>query len=596
MTRITYCVFVIMLCLSGTYSSLNAQTSEKIYRVGLFQDKPLCFQDSDGGLKGIYIDILEHVALQQGWKFKYIYNPSFEKNLENLKAGKIDIMVSIGYSEERAEIFDFTQETVMTNWGEVFVHKDSTLRSIINLADKKVAVMKGNIYYEGSHGLKNTAEQFNLNINFVETTSYEEVMKMIDEQSVDAGLISVLYGDMHKSEYEVEGTPIVFHPIELRFALAKGNPDNASIIKALDSEMRKMVADENSVYYQSQARWLNRTSSTTNYKWLIMGLGIVAGIAVLFVVLSFVLNQQVKKRTVELVKRNLEIEDLNTNLEFKVQARTMEVIQQKEEIEAKRQALETANKHMRDSINYARNIQEAILPKQTKITNYIPEHFVFSLPRDIVSGDFHWFAHDENTGKALLAVADCTGHGVPGAFMSMLGKSSLDYIIHEKAAARPADILTHLQADVYRALENQAKDGMDIAICSFDFKNLLVEFSGAQSALFLVRGGKVTTIKGNKFPIGGSVKHYKAERNYEQHSIALRPDDVLYMSSDGFSDQFGGPENRKYGAKQFRELLERIHHLPMEAQKEAFYEEHKNWKMSQKQIDDILVTGVRVTA
>jgi serine phosphatase RsbU (regulator of sigma subunit)/ABC-type amino acid transport substrate-binding protein len=594
MTKIIYSIILGAVCLIWFFTPIYAQ--EKVYRVGLFQDKPLCFQDNDGGLKGIYIDILEHVALQEGWKLKYVYNPSFEKNLESLKKGNIDIMVSIGYSEERAEIFDFTQETVLTNWGEIFVHRDSTLRSIINLADKKVAVMKGNIYYEGNHGLKSTTEQFNLNIKFIETTSYEEVLKLIDEQKVDAGLISVLYGDMHKTEHEVEGTPIVFHPIELRFALPKGRPDNASIIKALDTEMSKMIEDQSSVYYQSQARWLNRTSSTTDYRWLLTGLAIVAGIAILFVTLSFILNRQVRKRTIELVKRNLEIEDLNTNLEFKVQERTLEVIQQKEEIEAKRQALETVNKHMRDSINYARNIQEAILPKQNKITHHIPEHFVFSLPRDIVSGDFHWFAHDEQSGRALLAVADCTGHGVPGAFMSMLGKSSLDYIVHEKSAYRPADILTHLQADVYRALENQAKDGMDIAVCSFDFKKMIVEFSGAQSSLFLVRGGKVTTIKGNKFPIGGSIKHYKAERNYEQHRIELRVDDVIYMSSDGFSDQFGGPDNRKFGARQFREFLERIHHAPMDVQKELFHSEHLKWRSNQKQIDDILVTGVRVLA
>ncbi len=595
MTKIRTFFLKLLLLLAAWGLNFSVEAQEKVFKVGLFQDKPLCFQDHDGGLKGIYIDILEHVALQQGWKLDYIYDPSFEKNLENLKNGKIDIMVSIGFSEERTKIFDFNKETVLTNWGEVFVHRDSTLRSIINLANKKVAVMKGNIYYEGNHGLKSTAEQFNLDIDFVETTSYEEVLNLIDQQKVDAGLISVLYGDMHKAEHAVEGTPIVFHPIELRFALTKGKPDNDLIIKAIDEELRKMIDDQNSVYYQSQARWLNRTASTTNYKWLLTGLAILASVVGILMALSFVLNQQVKKRTIELVKRNIEIEDLNTNLEFKVQERTTEVIRQKEEIEAKKHELEHINKHMRDSINYARNIQEAILPKQTKIKNYIPKHFVFSLPRDIVSGDFHWFFHDELSGRSLLAVADCTGHGVPGAFMSMLGKSSLDYIIHEKAVYRPAEILTHLQADVYRTLENQAKDGMDIAVCSFDFENMVLEFSGAQSSLFLVRGGKVTTIKGNKFPIGGSIKHYKAERTYEQHCIELRQDDVVYLSSDGFADQFGGPDNRKYGARNFREFLEKTHQLPMETQKEAFQEEHLAWRGKQKQIDDILVAGVRVS-
>lgn len=565
---------------------VESQAQEKVYKVGLFEDKPLSFRDTDGGLKGIYIDILEHVALQQGWQLKYKYDASFQNNLKNLEEGKIDILVSIGYSPERAKIYDFTKETVLTNWGEVFVHKDSTIRSILDLEHKKVAVMEGNIYYDGSHGLKNTADQFNLDIDFIEVKSYGEVLKLIDQQKVEAGLISVLYGDMHKEEYEVEGTPIVFHPIELRFALRKGNPDNPAIIKALDDELRNMIDDPNSVYYQSQARWLNRTATTTSYWWLLWGLAIVAGVALLFIIASIVLRKQVQKRTQELVVKNEEIQKLNEGLEQKVKERTAEVVAQKEE-------LEQMNKHMRDSINYARNIQEAILPEKTKIKSYIPEHFVLSMPRDIVSGDFHWFVHDEEENVNLLAVADCTGHGVPGAFMSMLGKSSLDYILHEKQKKYPSDILSALQSDVYRALGENAKDGMDIAICRFDFEQKKLYFAGAQSALYLIRKGEVHVIKGNRYPIGGSTKHYKREREYEQHALDIEPGDLFYMSSDGYPDQFGGPENRKFTSRRFRHLLLDISKKTLEEQRDILEQTHLDWRGKTKQIDDILVIGVR---
>jgi serine phosphatase RsbU (regulator of sigma subunit) len=248
---------------------------------------------------------------------------------------------------------------------------------------------------------------------------------------------------------------------------------------------------------------------------------------------------------------------------------------------------------MRDSISYARNIQEAILPEERKIADYIQQYFMLSRPRDIVSGDFHWFAFNERNNQALISVADCTGHGVPGAFMSMLGKSALDYIMYEKKKDVPGEILSELQDNIYRALGTNAKDGMDIALCSFDFKNKKVYFAGGQSHLYMVRNGEVYVIKGDKFPIGGSVKYYSEKRNYTTHSIEFQPNDMFYMTSDGYPDQFGGADNVKYTTKRFRELLQNIDKLPLEEQKERILAEHLLWKGEQKQLDDILVIGVK---
>lgn len=579
----------------------NEENGKQIVKVGLYESKPLTFKDVDNGFKGIYVDLIEYIANLNNWHLKFSYEPSMEKSLDNLKSGKIDLLLSVGYSEERAEFFDFTKEIVLTNWGEIFVHQDTNLRSILSLENMKVAVVKGNVYYNGSHGLRNTAEQFKINIKYVETNSFKDVLNLVQQKKVDAGLVSVLYGDMHKNEHQVKGTPVVFNPIEMRFAMKKGEKKNESIIKIIDKEMKKLINDQNSIYYQSQARWLNRTAGTVTYKYLLWGLAGIGGIAFLFLILSFILRKQVQKRTKELVIKNAEILAFNESLEQKVRDRTFEVIKQKEEIESKsiilehqKKELEVMNKHMKDSILYARNIQEAILPEERKIANYLPQYFMLSRPRDIVSGDFHWFAFNERNNQSLISVADCTGHGVPGAFMSMLGKSALDYIMFEKKKDEPGEILSALQDDVYRALGTNAKDGMDIALCSFDFDNKKLYFAGAQSHLYLVRNGDIYVIKGNKYPIGGSVKYYNEHRVYQTHTIELQQNDMLYMTSDGYPDQFGTPENIKFTTKRFRELLQEISTLDLETQKTKILEAHLNWRGEQKQLDDVLVIGVRV--
>lgn len=584
-------------------SEINGkETSENFtLKVGLYESKPLTFKDVDNGFKGMYMDLIEHIAQLNKWQLKFSYEPSMEKSLDNLKNGKIDLLLSVGHSEEREKFFDFSKEIVLTNWGEIFVHQDTNLRSILSLENMKVAVVKGNVYYDGSHGLKNTAEQFKINIKYIETSSFKEVLNLVQQKKVDAGLVSVLYGDMHKNEYKIKGTPIVFNPIEMRFAMKKGEKKNQNIIKAIDKEMKKLIADQNSFYYQSQAKWLNRTAGTITYKYLLWGLAAIGIVAVLFLVLSFILRQQVQKRTKELVIKNAEILAFNENLEQKVRERTSEVMKQKQEIESKnitlehqKKELEVMNKHMKDSITYARNIQEAILPEERKIANYLQEYFMLSRPRDIVSGDFHWFAFNERNNQSLISVADCTGHGVPGAFMSMLGKSALDYIMFEKKKDKPGEILSVLQDDVYRALGTNAKDGMDIALCSFDFENKKLYFAGAQSHLYLVRNGDVYVIKGNKYPIGGSVKYYNEHRIYETHTIDLQPNDLLYMTSDGYPDQFGTAENIKYTTKRFRELLQEIYKLDLNQQKEKILQAHLEWRGEQKQLDDVLVIGIKV--
>lgn len=586
--------FLVFLSVLVVWLTNTAMAQDNLVVVGTYEDAPLIFKDTDNELKGVYKDILEHIALKYKWKPEYVHG-SFSENQAKLEKGDIDILCAIGHSEEREKRFDFSETTVVSNWGEIYIPKDSKIRSILDLKNKKVAVLAGDIYYEGSHGLKHTSTQFKLPIEFVECGSYDDVLAKIQKGEADAGLVAVLHGATNEKKYNVQGSPIVFHPIELRFAFTKDTEKTKKLKAIIDKEMRSMIDNRNSVYYQSLSRWLGKEAGAEYLKYLKWGLIIVAGIALLFVTLSLFLRRQVNKRTEQLYKKTLEVQELNEHLEDKVKERTAEVSRQRDELETQKGKLERVNKEMRDSINYARNIQEAMLPGEDNMALFLRNnYFKVFMPRDVVSGDFHWLAYKDD--KVLLAVADCTGHGVPGAFMSMLGKSSLDAIVNEKNIYAPGNILTELQNSIYLSLGTNAADGMDVALCSFDFKNRKVIFAGAQRPFYFVRDGEVNVIKGDKKPIGGSVRHYKAKREYRDHEIDMIPGDMFYMTSDGYPDQFGGPEGRKFTTRRFKSMISEIYTLPIKAQGEKVQSAFLDWKGDERQIDDILVIGVKMEA
>ena len=260
------------------------------------------------------------------------------------------------------------------------------------------------------------------------------------------------------------------------------------------------------------------------------------------------------------------------------------------------------NKEITDSINYARQIQTAILPANERILRALPDSFVLYKPKAIVSGDFYFFA--EKNGRAIIAAVDCTGHGVPGAFMSMIGSNLLNQIIIEKGISKPDEILNRLHLGVREALkqdstEGDQKDGMDICLCSIDTRNYSIEYAGANRPLFIFRDGVLSEIKANKFPIGGI--QTEEERRFTNHQIQLKKHDSLYLFSDGFVDQFGGERGKKFMSKQFKQVLAGIQNLPLKKQEEQLDKTFENWrnfpnpaKMAYEQVDDILVIGLRL--
>ncbi|MHC1703664.1 MAG: SpoIIE family protein phosphatase [Tenuifilaceae bacterium] len=306
--------------------------------------------------------------------------------------------------------------------------------------------------------------------------------------------------------------------------------------------------------------------------WAIIGYII---IAILVIVIS-----------VKFYTRKLEAD--KKRLEGIVKERTAEVVSQKIEIEHK-------NKEITDSIVYAKRIQEALLPVKNQIEVPNLELFVFFRPKDIVSGDFYFIRQIPATNTLIATAADCTGHGVPGAFMSMLGISFLNELIAKQDILHSDEILNLLRLQVIaslnpKGLHYETKDGMDISLVVYNYETNHLEFSGANNPLYYFHNGEFTEIKANKMPVG---LHERCGELFQRNEITPEPGDIIYLFSDGFIDQFGGENGKKYLSKNFKEFLMGIHQKPMQEQEQLIAAESTRWRGNIDQIDDQVVMGIR---
>lgn len=283
-----------------------------------------------------------------------------------------------------------------------------------------------------------------------------------------------------------------------------------------------------------------------------------------------------------------QLESYTYELEEKVKERTEKVEKQKEKIEEQK-------KHITDSIYYARRIQNAILPSFQLIDKHLKDYFILYMPKDIVSGDFYWM--HEADGLIMIAAVDCTGHGVPGAFMSIVGFNQMNHAVNVKKARKAADILDALNEGVITTLnenksESSIKDGMDMALCIFDLKAGNAEFAGANNPLVMIRDNEIVKFRGDRFPIGAFEGNNP--QRFHNHEIELKKGDCFYLFSDGYEDQFGGPDCKKFMAKRFEELLREISPLPVSGQKKVLTERLSSWMGNNEQVDDILVIGIKI--
>lgn len=286
--------------------------------------------------------------------------------------------------------------------------------------------------------------------------------------------------------------------------------------------------------------------------------------------------QNITSRT-EAQREKREVESLNTRLQLAYNK------------------IEQYNKNLTDSLNYAKLIQEAMLPDKQILARYFDRSFIIFKPKDIVSGDFYWFV--ERGCKLIIAIADCTGHGVPGALMSMIGAGILNEVVNVNGETRPSRILFQLNMGVRKALKqdsaNPRCDGMDIAICTLDKENRELQFAGANRHLVYFRKGRqMELIKGNKFGIGGLHPHHELE--FTNHAINYHSGDVIYMFTDGYADQFGGARGRRMMTRNLLKILERSLSFGLEEQSVVLTHWLHKWQRSLEQTDDILLFGAEL--
>ena len=296
-----------------------------------------------------------------------------------------------------------------------------------------------------------------------------------------------------------------------------------------------------------------------------------------------------------------ELKEAKDRLERKVAERTSEIQQQNDQIREQKESLEkikseieNKNHDITSSINYAQRIQTAMLPTLERMKASFNDIFIFYRPKDIVSGDFYWFY--EKGDRTILAAVDCTGHGVPGAFMALVGDAQLSQVITRNHVSSPSEILSNLNYSIRSTLHQTDADnydGMDVSLCVIDRKKKKLKFSGAKNNLLYFSKEKMNLIKGDRYSIGGYQSEF-GPVSYSDHLVPYSKDTTFYIFTDGYQDQFGGEKNKKFLFRRLKELLSDIYHLPLAQQEQILAEEFEKWKNGQEQVDDILIIGFRI--
>jgi ligand-binding sensor domain-containing protein/serine phosphatase RsbU (regulator of sigma subunit) len=304
---------------------------------------------------------------------------------------------------------------------------------------------------------------------------------------------------------------------------------------------------------------------------------------VLFSVFGIYVFDMVRTRNLKEAKKKLQV---------MVEERTLELAVKNNELAEK-------NKDIMDSIRYAKRIQETLMPSIKQVRQHLPDSFILYKPKDIVSGDFIFLKEFSHKGEKIIQVAavDCTGHGVPGAFMSIVAHNMLESAVETNVLSSPAQILDRLNRGMssrmqHSVQEYRIKDGMDIAFCTINLSKLKLEYAGAYNPLYLIRNKIISEYKGDKISIGSFSE--QNEREYTNHVIDLKPNDSIYLFSDGYVDQFGGPAGKKYKSNQLKLFLSSIQHVQMEEQREALERNIESWRGNLEQVDDILILGIRI--
>lgn len=377
---------------------------------------------------------------------------------------------------------------------------------------------------------------------------------------------------------ERESSKLIKRERDIRSLKQQQAIDSLSLVQK-DNDAR-VLETKNQLLETEKKQQLESVKKARQIRNMAIGLGALMVLVAIMILAGLISTRRQNRRLAE-SKRH--IEKMNTDLEIK----NSEVLKQKDIIEQKNQSIT-------DSIQYASRIQTAVLPPINFLEEWGIESFILFKPKDIVSGDFYWGVKKD--GKIIIAAGDCTGHGVPGAFMSMLGHAFLDEIINTKEIKNAAAILNLLRDEVIITMKQkgttgETRDGMDISLVILDLKAEVMDYAGANNPLYIIRNGKMLKFPADRMPIG---IHFISFTPFTNQKIEIKKGDYLYLFSDGYADQFGGLKGKKYMYKPFQDLLLQNHYKPLQTQKEVLDDTFERWKGDRDQVDDVMVIGIHL--
>lgn len=401
--------------------------------------------------------------------------------------------------------------------------------------------------------------------------------------------------DIHKEKNEYKKA-FKYYQLYIEMYDSLVNEEARVEIEKLNSKYRKSNEEKQieQLYSKKKIEELRLKKNERTKNYIIAGIILISIFSIIIFISSrkkLKTNRKLKIQKEQIEKQKSEILKQRNNLEKLYHSLTC----QKERIEIQRDIIGEKNQNITQGIKYAEMIQKAILPDEKEVRKVFYDSFVLYLPKDIVSGDFYFLEQEDR--KVHFAAVDCTGHGVPGAFMSLVGFNSLSQVLNETPNSRPSGIISKLNAKVNSTLhqnhkDHTSKEGMDLAFCTYHKDTMMLEFSGAFNPLYIIRSKHLLEFKGDPYPVGISVRNQNIQ--YTNHTIQLLPGDAIYIFTDGFVDQFGGTKRKKFLRKRFKNTLLDISHKSMQEQKEKLMEVFNNWRGNFEQIDDILIMGIRV--
>ena len=537
--------------------------------------------------EGMMADILDIIAETSGIKFKLVETKEWGKSLELAKNNDIDILAAISITDKRKKFLNFSDKTIVLSDGVIMKNNSTFITSLNGLKGLRIGVSDGtslhamlkedypNLIIKPIKGIKKGLDKL----------KNDEIDAFIGNLEVASHIIIKKHFFNLKVVFKLENTR------QLHIGLIKSLPQEA--LSIINKTLNSINKNELNTIRQ---RWIGlKINKEIDYTIFYKIAFAVIVLIIFFIFTNRKLQQLVRKRTQDLQKEKDKLSSFNKNLENLVSLRTISLEDAKNE-------LEESNKLTRDSINYAALIQHALIPEEDTFDIYFKTHFALWSPKDVVGGDIYLFEELRGEHECLLMVIDCTGHGVPGAFVTMLVKAIERQVVskivnNENLEVSPAWILSYFNKSMKKILKQDNKDslsnaGFDGGILYYNKKQKYIKYAGAETPLFYFEENELKVIKSDRHSVG----YKKSDINYEftEHTIEVKEGMQFYLSTDGYLDQNGGKKAFPFGKRKFQELLKKVHTLPYEEQKEVFLSTMKEYQGDEIKNDDITMIALKI--